>query len=171
MFLLLIIEKCQQEIVFIDKLYVVDLCLVVKKGSLVMLDFVIFKGKCVGVLQGMIQEIYGNEYWVLKGIEIVFYQGQDNIYFDLIVGWIDVVFQDEVVVSEGFLKQFIGKDYQFGGLLIKDEKLFGVGIGMGLCKEDNELCEVLNKVFVEMCKDGIYDKLVKKYFDFNVYGE
>lgn len=48
--------------------------------------------------------MFGNEYWVLKGIEIVLYQGQDNIYFDLIVGCIDVVFQDEVVVSEGFYK-------------------------------------------------------------------
>lgn len=55
-------------------------------------------------------------------------------------------------------------------MFVKDEKLFGVGIGMGLCKEDNELCEVLNKVFVEMCVDGIYEKLVKKYFDFDVYG-
>ncbi|PMC21992.1 histidine ABC transporter substrate-binding protein HisJ, partial [Klebsiella aerogenes] len=36
-----------------------------------------------------------------------------------------------VAASEGFLKQPIGKDYQFGGPSIKDEKLFGVGTGMG----------------------------------------
>lgn len=41
---------------------------------------------------------------------------------------------------------------------------------MGLRKEDNELREVLNKVFVEMRVDGIYEKLAKKYFDFDVYG-
>jgi hypothetical protein len=49
---------------------------------------------------------------------------------------IDAAFQDEVAASEGFLKQPIGKDYQFGGPSIKDEKLFGVGTGMGLRKED-----------------------------------
>ena len=34
-----------------------------------------------------------------------------------------------------------------------------------------ELREALNKAFAEMRKDGTYDKLAKKYFDFNVYGE
>ncbi len=43
----------------------------------------------------------------------------------------------------------------------KDEKLFGVGTGMGLRKEDNELREALNKAFAEMRKDGTYDKLAK----------
>ena len=48
--------------------------------------------------------------------------------------------------------------------------MFGVGTGMGLRKEDNERREALNKAFAEMRADGTYDKLAKKYFDFNVYG-
>ncbi|RXY44294.1 histidine ABC transporter substrate-binding protein HisJ [Klebsiella pneumoniae] len=152
-----ITEKRQQEIAFTDKLYAADSRLVVKKGSPVTPD--------------LAQETYGNEHWAPKGIEIVSYQGQDNIYSDLTAGRIDAAFQDEVAASEGFLKQPIGKDYQFGGPSIKDEKLFGVGTGMGLRKEDNELREALNKAFAEMRKDGTYDKLAKKYFDFNVYGE
>ena len=76
-----------------------------------------------------------------------------------------------MAASEGFLKQPIGKDYQFGGPSIKDEKLFGVGTGMGLRKDDTELLSALNKAFAEMRADGTYDKLAKKYFDFNVYGE
>ena len=166
-----ITEKRQQEIAFTDKLYAADSRLVVKKGSPVTPDLATLKGKRVGVLQGTTQETYGNEHWAPKGIEIVSYQGQDNIYSDLTAGRIDAAFQDEVAASEGFLKQPIGKDYQFGGPSIKDEKLFGVGTGMGLRKEDNELREALNKAFAEMRKDGTYDKLAKKYFDFNVYGE
>lgn len=69
----------------------------------------------MGVLQGTTQETYGNEHWAPKGIEIVSYQGQDNIYSDLTAGRIDAAFRDEVAASEGFLKQPIGKDYQFGG--------------------------------------------------------
>ncbi|MGQ7111590.1 transporter substrate-binding domain-containing protein, partial [Escherichia sp. TWPC-MK] len=42
--------------------------------------------------------------------------------------------------------------------------------GMGLRKEDNELREALNKAFAEMRADGTYEKLAKKYFDFDVYG-
>ncbi|MEK5772349.1 transporter substrate-binding domain-containing protein, partial [Acinetobacter variabilis] len=90
------------------------------------------------------------------------------IYSDLTAGRIDAAFQDEVAASEGFLKQPVGKDYKFGGPSAKDEKLFGVGTGMGLRKEDNELREALNKAFAEMRADGTYEKLAKKYFDFDV---
>ena len=166
-----ITEKRQQEIAFTDKLYAADSRLVVKKGSDITPDLAKLKGKRIGVLQGTTQETYGNEHWAPKGIEIVSYQGQDNIYSDLTAGRIDAAFQDEVAASEGFLKQPVGKDYQFGGPSIKDEKLFGVGTGMGLRKEDNELREALNKAFAEMRQDGTYDKLAKKYFDFNVYGD
>jgi len=165
-----ITEKRQQEIAFTDKLYAADSRLVVAKSSDIQPTLESLKGKRVGVLQGTTQETYGNEHWAPKGIEIVSYQGQENIYADLTAGRIDAAFQDEVAASEGFLKQPVGKDYKFGGPSIKDEKLFGVGTGMGLRKEDNELREALNKAFAEMRADGTYDKLAKKYFDFNVYG-
>ncbi|MEJ8910934.1 histidine ABC transporter substrate-binding protein HisJ [Escherichia coli] len=165
-----ITEKRQQEIAFTDKLYAADSRLVVAKNSDIQPTVESLKGKRVGVLQATTQETFGNEHWAPKGIEIVSYQGQDNIYSDLTAGRIDAAFQDEVAASEGFLKQPVGKDYKFGGPSVKDEKLFGVGTGMGLRKEDNELREALNKAFAEMRADGTYEKLAKKYFDFDVYG-
>mgnify|MGYP001805779952 FL=1 len=165
-----ITEKRQQEIAFTDKLYAADSRLVVAKNSDIQPTVESLKGKRVGVLPGTPQETFGNEHWAPKGIEIVSYQGQDNIYSDLTAGRIDAAFQDEVAASEGFLKQPVGKDYKFGGPSVKDEKLFGVGTGMGLRKEDNELREALNKAFAEMRADGTYEKLAKKYFDFDVYG-
>ena len=165
-----ITEKRQQEIAFTDKLYAGDSRLVVAKNSDMQPTVESLKGKRVGGLQGTTQETFDNEHWAPKGIEIVSYQGQDNIYSDLTAGRIDAAFQDEVAASEGFLKQPVGKDYKFGGPSVKDEKLFGVGTGMGLRKEDNELREALNKAFAEMRADGTYEKLAKKYFDFDVYG-
>ncbi|MCZ9147464.1 histidine ABC transporter substrate-binding protein HisJ [Escherichia albertii] len=165
-----ITEKRRQEIAFTDKLYAADSRLVVAKNSDIQPTVDSLKGKRVGVLQGTTQETFGNEYWAPKGIEIVSYQGQDNIYSDLTAGRMDAAFQDEVAASEGFLKQPVGKDYKFGGPSVKDEKLFGVGTGMGLRKDDNELREALNKAFAEMRADGTYEKLAKKYFDFDVYG-
>lgn len=165
-----ITEKRQQEIAFTDKLYAADSRLVVAKNSDIQPTVESLKGKRVGVLQGTTQETFSNEHWAPKGIEIVSYQGQDNIYSDLTAGRIDAAFQDEIAASEGFLKQPVGKDYKFGGPSVKDEKLFGVGTGMGLRKEDNELREALNKAFAEMRADGTYEKLAKKYFDFDVYG-
>ena len=165
-----ITEKRQQEIAFTDKLYAADSRLVVAKNSDIQPTVESLKGKRVGVLQGTTQETFGNEHRAPRGIEIVSCQGQDNIYSDLTAGRIDAAFQDEVAASEGFLKQPVGKDYKFGGPSVKDEKLFGVGTGMGLRKEDNELREALNKAFAEMRADGTYEKLAKKYFDFDVYG-
>lgn len=165
-----ITEKRQQEIAFTDKLYAANSRLVVAHGSPIQPTLESLKGKRVGVLQGTTQETYGNVHWAPKGIEIVSYQGQDNIYADLSAGRIDAAFQDEVAASEGFLKTAAGKNYQFGGPSIADEKLFGVGTGMGIRKDDNELREALNKAFAEMRADGTYEKLAKKYFDFDVYG-
>jgi histidine transport system substrate-binding protein len=156
-----ITEKRQQEISFTDKLYAADSRLVVAKDSDIVPDLAKLKGKRIGVLQGTTQETYGNVHWAPQGIEIVSYQGQDNIYSDLTAGRIDAAFQDEVAASEGFLKTAMGKDYKFGGPSIKDEKLFGVGTGMGIRKDDNELREALNKAFAEMRADGTYEKLAK----------
>lgn len=89
--LFFIIDKCQQEIVFFDKLYVVDFCLIVVKGLLIQLMLDLLKGKYVGVLQGLIQEVYVNEIWCSKGVDVVVYVNQDLVYFDLVVGCLDVV--------------------------------------------------------------------------------
>ena len=129
------------------------------------------KGKHVGVLQGSTQEGYANDNWRTKGIDVVAYQNQDLIYSDLAAGRLDAAFQDEVAASEGFLKQPAGKDFAFAGPSVKDKKYFGDGTGIGLRKDDTELKAAFDKAFAEIRKDGTYDKLAKKYFDFNVYGE
>lgn len=166
-----ITEKRQQEIAFTDKLYAADSRLVVAKDSAIQPTIESLKGKRVGVLQGTTQETFGNEHWAPKGIEIVSYQGQDNIYSDLTAGRIDAAFQDEVAASEGFLKQPAGKDYAFAGPSVKDKKYFGDGTGIGLRKDDTELKAAFDKALGELRKDGTYDKMASKYFNFNVYGD
>ena len=43
--------------------------------------------------------------------------------------------------------------------------------GIGLRKDDTKLKDAFDKAFTELRKDVTYDKLEKKYFDFNVYGD
>ncbi|MEQ4530443.1 MAG: lysine/arginine/ornithine ABC transporter substrate-binding protein [Mixta sp.] len=166
-----ITEKRQQEIAFSDKLYAANARLVAPKGSKLEPTPESLKGKNIGLLQGTTQETYANQYWRPKGVTVTPYANQDLVYQDLTAGRIDAAFQDEVQASEGFLKQPVGKDYGFAGPAVKDDKIFGVGTGIGLRKEDNELKEAINKAFADMRKDGTYDKIAKKYFDFNVYGD
>ncbi|MCS2149793.1 lysine/arginine/ornithine ABC transporter substrate-binding protein ArgT [Scandinavium manionii] len=166
-----ITDKRQQEIGFSDKLYAADSRLIAAKGSPIVPTLDSLKGKHVGVLQGSTQETYANENWRSKGIDVVAYQNQDLIYSDLSAGRLDAAFQDEVAASEGFLKQPAGKDYAFAGPSVKDKKYFGDGTGVGLRKDDTELKAAFDKALDGLRKDGTYDKMAKKYFDFNVYGD
>lgn len=166
-----ITEKRQQEIAFTEKLYAANARLIARKGADIQPTLESLRGKRIGVLQASTQEAYANLNWQPKGVDVVAYQSQDLIYADLASGRIDAAFQDEVAGSEGFLKLDAGKDFAFAGPAVKDDKLFGVGTGMGLRKDDTDLKVALDKAFDSLRKDGTYDKLAKKYFDFNVYGD
>ncbi|MCV5915784.1 transporter substrate-binding domain-containing protein, partial [Escherichia coli] len=63
------------------------------------------------------------------------------------------------------------QDFAFAGSSVKDKKYFGDGTGVGLRKDDAELTAAFNKALGELRQDGTYDKMAKKYFDFNVYGD
>ena len=47
------------------------------------------KGKTVGVEQGSTQETYAKAYWAPKGVTVVPYQNQDQVYADLLSGRLD----------------------------------------------------------------------------------
>ncbi len=166
-----ITPKREQEIAFSDKLYAANARLVAVKGSPLLPTVESLKGKNIGVQQGTTQETYANQYWRPKGITVTSYANQDQVYQDLNAGRIDAAFQDEVQAGEGFLKSPVGKQYAFAGPAVKDDKIFGVGTGMGLRKNDTELKAAVDKAFASMRKDGTYEKLAKKYFEFNVYGD
>ncbi|WP_142502179.1 lysine/arginine/ornithine ABC transporter substrate-binding protein ArgT [Klebsiella sp. 2680] len=166
-----ITEKREKEIDFSDKLYAADSRLIAKKGSPITPDLATLKGKHIGVQQGSIQETYADAEWRPNGVDIVSYPGQDQIYSDLEAGRLDATFQDEVAGGVGFLKQPAGKDFSFAGPTVRSIKYFGVGTGIGLRKGNDELKAAFNKAIGDMRKDGTYDKLAKKYFDFNIYGE
>ncbi len=165
-----ITEKRQQEIAFSEKLYAANARLIAPKGSPIQPTDASLKGKNIGLLQGTTQETYANQYWRPKGVTITPYANQDLVYQDLTAGRIDAAFQDEVAASEGFIKQPAGKGYAFAGPAVKDQKIFGVGTGIGMRKDDAELKAAIDKAFDEIRKDGTYDKLAKKYFDFDIYG-
>ncbi|CAK9885464.1 MAG: Lysine/arginine/ornithine-binding periplasmic protein [Candidatus Erwinia impunctatus] len=165
-----ITEKRQQEIAFSDKLYAANSRLIAPKGSAITPTLEALKGKNIGLLQGSTQKMYANQQWRPKGVTVTPYANQDLVYQDLTAGRIDAAFQDEVAASEGFLKQPVGKEYAFAGPAVKDNKIFGVGTGMGIRKEDTALKTAIDKAIESMRKDGTYDTLAKKYFNFDVYG-
>jgi arginine/ornithine transport system substrate-binding protein len=53
---------------------------------------------------------------------------------------------------------------------MNDDRWFGEGVGIAMRKGDTELKEMFNKAIDEIRANGTYDKIAKKYFDFDVYG-
>ena len=103
-------------------------------------------------------------------VEVVRYATADAVDLDLVAGRIDMRLDDAVVISEGFLKTEQGKDFEFVGPPMNDDRWFGEGVGIAMRKGDTELKEKFNKAIDEIRANGTYDKIAKKYFDFDVYG-
>jgi lysine/arginine/ornithine transport system substrate-binding protein len=154
-----------EQIAFSEKMYNTPTRLVVKQGSILQPTADSLKGKSVGVEQGTIQETYAKENWAPKGVQVVPYQNQDQAYSDLISGRLDATLQDEVQADLGFLKTPRGAGFQFGGPEIPTG-----AAAIGLRKEDPDLKQEIDGAITAMVKDGTYQKIEKKYFTFDIYG-
>ena len=159
-----------EQIAFSSKLFNTPTRLVAKKGSGIQPTADSLKGKTVGVEQGTIQETYAKANWEPKGVKIVPYQNQDQVYADLISGRLDGALQDAVQADIGFLKTPRGAGFDFAGGDLNDPKTLGNGAGIGLRKEDTDLKAKIDKAIADMIKDGTYKKIEAKYFTFDVYG-
>ncbi|CAG9236687.1 histidine ABC transporter periplasmic binding protein [Paraburkholderia caribensis] len=164
-------EQRLKVIDFTSKLYAPIEALVVKKGSPLVATAESLKGKRVGVLQGSTQETYARKYWGDKGVDIIPYQTQDLIWPDLIAGRVDAAMAFAPQADAGFLKTPPGRDFTFAkGPEIKDLSIFGPGVSIGVRKEDTALRDAINGAIDSLRKDGTYDKIAKKYFNFDIYG-
>lgn len=160
-----------QQIAFSSKLFHVPTRLVAKKGSNIEPTAESLAGKAVGVEQGSMQETFAKAHWGSKGVRVVSYADQDQVYADLLSGRIDASLQNAVQAERGFLDTPRGKPYGFAGPTLEDSAIFGPGTAIGLRKEDTDLKEKLDGAIAAMIKDGTYKKIADKYFDFDVYGK
>ncbi|MFM0341531.1 ABC transporter substrate-binding protein [Paraburkholderia fungorum] len=166
---MMVTPKRAQEVSFSDKLYAAQSRLIVKRGSPLQPTAESLAHKKVGVQQGTVEETYAKTYWGPKGVEVIPYQNQDLVYADLKLGRLDASLQDGVQASLGFLKTPNGADYTFSGASLKGADILGAGTAIGLRKGDDELRGRIDDAISAIRKDGTYDRLQKKYFDFDIY--
>jgi lysine-arginine-ornithine-binding protein len=162
---LTITPQREQQIAFSNKLFNTPTRLVAKKGSPLQPTIASLQGKSVGVEQGSIQETYAKQNWAPKGVNVIAYQNQDQVYLDLQSGRLDAALQDEVQADLGFLKTPRGAGFAFAG-----QEIPTGAAAIGLRKEDADLKAQIDKTIADMIKDGTYKKIESKYFDFDVYG-
>ncbi|WP_171845252.1 MULTISPECIES: ABC transporter substrate-binding protein [unclassified Burkholderia] len=164
-------EKRLKQIDFTDKLYHPAARLVVRVPSTLLTTPESLRGKRVGVQQGTTMEAYAKTYWAPKGIDVVSYATQDQVWADLTSGRLDAALCVAVQADQGFLKTPQGRDFGFAkGPTLNDPAIFGVGISIGVRKDDPALRDALNGAIRQIRADGTYDRIAKKYFSFDIYG-
>jgi len=155
---------------FTSEMYNEPTSLIAKKGSGLKPTAESLKGKTVGVESGTIQESYAKAYWQPKGVTVISYPGQDQVYADLLSGRLDASLQDSVEADYGFLKTPKGADYTLAGNVTYDpQDVLGSYIAIGVRKDEPKLKAKLDKAIADIIKNGTYKKLEAKYFNFSVY--
>lgn len=157
-------EKRRQAIDFTTVIYRIPTKLVAKMGSGLLPDAASLKGKHIGVLQGSVQETYAQVHWAPKGVDVVSYQDQNQVYLDLTSGRLDGTLVMAAAGQSGFLDRPDGKGFGFVGDSVQDEKILGQGIAFGLRKGDTANKTRLDAAIAKIKQDGVIAQLSKKYF-------
>jgi arginine/ornithine transport system substrate-binding protein len=156
---------------FTGKYYYSPARLVMKKGTTVDPEFKSLVGKTIGTQRSTTTDRFATEVLEPKGVKIVRYSTQNEIYLDVLSGRLDGVLADAFPLNEGFLKTENGKDYEFVGPVLQDPHYFGEGAGIAVRKGDNALREKFNSAIKTLRANGKYQAIQAKYFDFDIYGE
>lgn len=170
-----ITEERKQKVDFSNKYYASPLALVGKSGAPLKPEAAVLKGKKVAVQRGTVADNFATKFWASQGVNVVRYAKQEEAYADLSSGRVDASLVDYWEAHGSFLAAPEGKSF---GLL--GEKLFGKtaqeravvgdGIGIAIRKKDTDLKEIMNKGIAAIRANGTYDKIAKKYFNEDIYG-
>lgn len=165
-----ITEERKKKVAFTNKYYNTPAKFARKKGSGIEISRAGLKGKTVGVQRATIHDNFitgefGNE------VEIKRYATQDEAYLDAVAGRLDLLLADSVAMKDGFLNTDKGESWEFVGPDYSDPKYFGDGVGVAIRKQDQDLVAQFNKSIRDIRANGTYDRIAKKYFDFDIYGK
>lgn len=124
----------------------------------------LLKGKVIGVQTTTIHSDFLDTYFKTVA-EIRKYDTQENVLLDLTAGRIDTA-EASLSYWIPIMEKDQGKDIAlFGPAWVGD--IFGLGNGIGVRKEDQELKTILNKGVKEILQDGTLQKLAVKWFGFD----
>ncbi|MDE1463878.1 ABC transporter substrate-binding protein [Spartinivicinus poritis] len=165
-----ITEERKKKVAFTNKYYHTPVKFIRKKGSAIEVTDAGLKGKTVGVQRSTVADKYITEKYG-EVVTIKRYGTQDEAYLDMKAGRLDLLLGDIIPLNDGFLKKGNDDKFEFVGPDITDKRWFGEGIGIALRKRDKDLKDKLNMAIEQIRKDGTYDKIRAKYFDFDIYGD
>jgi len=122
-------------------------------------------GKRIGTIERSDHEAYLKTFY--KDSEIALYAKAEEANLDLLVGRLDAVFGDELLLSK-FLQSREGECCHVLGDAPADPAYRREVYGIGLRKEDEGLRTRFNRAIAQVKADGTYDRIRAKYFSFDI---
>ena len=165
-----ITEERKKRVLFTNKYYQTPARFVTATDAKVDISAQGMKDKVIGVQGGTIHDRYVTDKFG-DVAEIKRYTGQDEVYIDMVNGRLDLTFGNSDQLALAFLAKDIGQGFKFVGQPVTDKAYIGEGTALALRQNDKALAEKFNKAIVAIRANGTYDKIAKKYFSFDIYGE
>ncbi|WP_371856255.1 ABC transporter substrate-binding protein [Pseudomonas sp. Irchel 3E20] len=142
-----------------------------KAGTELSDSLVELKGKKVGVQRASTYDRFATAELEKTGIEVVRYDTQAQAFLDLQNGRIDAALADSVFTNDSFLQTPQGKGFAMvGPSTASKPEYFGKGAGIAIRKGDVQTKERLDAAIDAIRANGTYDKVMAKYFTFDIYG-
>ena len=112
------------------------------------------------------------ENWFMAKVpdaEILRYDNNEAMYLDLQNGRTDVIMTNPMKAHLKFLSKEDGAGFEFVSPAIDEEEYFGVGVGIGLRKGNEELLERINAALKQLTEDGSLEQYALKIFPFAIH--
>ncbi len=154
---------------FSDKYYNTPAAIIAAKSSDIDGSPESVKGKIIGVQVSTTHQNYVEATYESMAGSVKTYQDFNEHNQDLFAGRVDAVVGDSLAFAD-FLASDEGSNFEIKASL-SNEEIFGLGVGAGIRKGEDELREKFNAAIKKIREDGTYDEISKKYFDFDIYGE
>ncbi len=105
----------------------------------------------------------------LPEAEVVLYDSNEALYLDLVNGRTDMIMTNPMKAYLRFLSQEDGGGFEFVSPQIDEKKYFGIGVGIGLRKGNDELKARLNDAIKTLTEDGSLERYALQYFPFAIH--
>ncbi len=126
-----------------------------------------FKGLKVGLERATTYASWFEE--KLPGADVVLYDNSESVYLDLQNGRVDIIMTNPMKAHLKFLSKEDGAGFEFKGPVVDEVEYFGVGVGIGLRKGQDELKEKLNGALKDLINSGDLESYAKKIFPFKLH--
>lgn len=126
-----------------------------------------FKGLRVGLERATTYSSWFED--ILPGADVVLYDGSEPLYLDLQNGRVDLIMTNPMKAHLKFLSKEDGAGFEFKGPVVDEEKYFGIGVGIGMRKGEDELKGRLNGALKQLINSGELESYALKIFPFKLH--